>query len=181
MTPKEPHILFHPLVPGQQIEGDWCDFPVPTNMIVGENTVFDSSFTFKNFFSKLPVGIKIGSNVTIRTTRLSVEPEGYLEIGDYCFLSNAAIACYSKISIGNYVFIGGGVNIVDTDFHPINPADRLRDTIALSTIGNRTMRPSFSSHPVIIEDEVWIGYNATILKGVRIGRGAVIQPGSVVL
>jgi maltose O-acetyltransferase len=39
----------------------------------------------------------------------------------------------------------------------------------------------FDSAPVIIEDDVWIGFNATILKGVTIGKGAVIQPGSVVL
>jgi acetyltransferase-like isoleucine patch superfamily enzyme len=33
---------------------------------------------------------------------------------------------------------------------------------------------------VEIEDCVWIGPNATILKGVRIGAGAVIEPGSLV-
>ncbi len=36
------------------------------------------------------------------------------------------------------------------------------------------------SKPVIIEDDVWIGFNATVLKGVRIGAGAVIQPGALV-
>jgi len=33
---------------------------------------------------------------------------------------------------------------------------------------------------VVIEDDVWIGYNATILKGVRVGAGAMIAPGSLV-
>jgi maltose O-acetyltransferase len=37
------------------------------------------------------------------------------------------------------------------------------------------------SAPVVIEDEVWIGYNATILKGVHIGKGAMIAPGAVVV
>jgi acetyltransferase-like isoleucine patch superfamily enzyme len=54
------------------------------------------------------------------------------------------------------------------------------DTIAISTVGDKTKRPEFSSRPVRIEDEVWIGYNATILKGVTIGKGAIIQPGAVV-
>jgi maltose O-acetyltransferase len=35
--------------------------------------------------------------------------------------------------------------------------------------------------PVVIEDDVWVGYNAAILKGVRLGRGAVVMPGAVVL
>lgn len=33
---------------------------------------------------------------------------------------------------------------------------------------------------VVIEDDVWIGAHATILKGVRIGRGAVVGAGAVV-
>ena len=34
--------------------------------------------------------------------------------------------------------------------------------------------------PVIIEDDVWIGFNATILKGVRIGRGAIVGANTVI-
>ena len=37
------------------------------------------------------------------------------------------------------------------------------------------------ARPVVIEDDVWIGYNATVLKGVRVGAGAVVAPGAVVL
>lgn len=35
--------------------------------------------------------------------------------------------------------------------------------------------------PVTIENDVCIGYNATILKGVTIGAGAVISPGALVI
>ena len=70
---------------------------------------------------------------------------------------------------------------MDSDFHPVDPAQRLADTVALSPVGDKKRRPFVSSKPVVIEDEAWIGFNATILKGVRIGRGAVVQPGSVVL
>ena len=54
------------------------------------------------------------------------------------------------------------------------------DTVAVSTIGDKSKRPKFDSAPVIIEDDVWIGFNATILKGVTIGKGSIIQPGAVV-
>jgi acetyltransferase-like isoleucine patch superfamily enzyme len=175
------HPLYHPLIPGKPIEGDWCQFRIPENIEVGANTVFDSSFTFKNFFSKLPLGMKIGDNVTLRGTVLSTEPEAYIEIGDNSFISNASIAAYHKIFIGCFVFIAGGVNIVDTDFHPISPAARMADTVAISTVGDKSLRPHFVSLPVIIEDEVWIGYNATIMKGVHIGKGAIVQPGAVVV
>jgi acetyltransferase-like isoleucine patch superfamily enzyme len=173
--------VFHLLVPGKPLEGDWCNFPIPSNMEVGENTVIDSSASFKQYCSKLPLGLKIGSNVTLKGAALSVEEGGYIEIGDYSYILNASIACNEYISIGKFVYIASGATIVDSDFHPVNPIDRIADTVALSPVGNKKHRPLFSSKPVIIEDEVWIGFNAAIMKGVRIGRGAIVQPGSVVL
>ena len=172
---------FQLLKPGVPIAGDWCNFPIPLNMIVGENTVVDSSSCFKKFFSKRPVGLKLGKNITLQSPALATEENGYIEIGDNSFISGAAIIASIEIIIGSYVFIAGGVTIVDSDFHPMDPAARMLDTIAISTVGNKTVRPSFESMPVIIGDNVWIGFNATILKGVTIGAGSIIQPGAVVL
>ena len=173
--------LFQILVPGKKLENDWCDFPIPLNIKVGENTFIDSSFCFKKCFSELSVGLKIGAHVTLQSTALATEKNALIEIGDYCFIGSATIAASKQIIIGNYVYIAGGVTIVDTDFHPIDPAERLRDTIAISTVGDKTRRPHFESAVVIIEDDVWIGFNATILKGVTIGKGSIIQPGAVVI
>ncbi len=175
------HPVFQLLVPGKPLEVDWCNFPIPENMEVGENTVIDSSASFKQFYSKRPVGLKLGSHITLKGPALATEDNGYIEIGDYSYILNASIACHEHISIGKFVYIASGVTIVDSDFHPVNPAERLADTIALSPIGDKKQRPLITSKPVVIEDEVWIGFNATILKGVRIGKGAVVQPGSVVL
>lgn len=172
--------VFHLLLPGKNIKGDWCNFPIPINIEVGTNTVIDSSSCFKKFFSKLPVGLKIGNNVTLQSPALSPEQNGYIEIGDYSFISSACIAATSKIIIGEYCYIAGGVTIVDTDFHPLDPATRLIDTITISTIGDKSRRPIFDSAPVIIEDDVWVGFNATILKGVTIGRGSIVEPGAVI-
>ncbi len=173
--------LFHQIIPGGKIPGDWTDSAIPLNIRVGENSVTDSATNFRQFFSKLPCGLIIGNNVTIKSASLATEEQGMIEIGDYSYIYNASLACNTKITIGRFVFIAGGVNIVDSDFHPLTPASRLADTIALSPAGNKRNRPSFESKPVIIEDEVWIGFNASVLKGVRIGKGAIIQPGAVVI
>jgi acetyltransferase-like isoleucine patch superfamily enzyme len=77
--------------------------------------------------------------------------------------------------------IAGGATIVDSDFHPIDPAARILDTIALSPYGFRANRPPLKASPVVIGDDVWIGFNAVVLKGVTVGDGAVIDPGSVVI
>lgn len=172
---------FHLLIPGMpNWEGDWCRFAIPNNILTGENTVIDSSSCFKKFFSKLPVGLKLGNNITIQGSSIAPDVNGYIEIGDYSFLSGCSIVANERIIIGNYVFIAGGVTIADTDFHPIDPAMRMIDTIAISTIGDKLKRPVFYSAPVLIEDGVWIGFNATILKGVTIGKDSIIQPGAVV-
>jgi len=143
--------------------------------------VIDSSFCFKHFFSTLRVGLLVGNNVTLWRTALSTEENGSITIGDDCYITNASLVSSENIFVGNRVFIAGGVTIADADFHPLAPAARLADTIALSTIGNSKNRPPIRSSPVVIEDDVWIGYNATVLKGVTVGEGAVISPGAVVI
>lgn len=69
--------------------------------------------------------------------------------------------------LGNNVLVGGGVQIFDNDFHPINYRERQE-------------AEKIKTNPVIVEDNVFIGANSIILKGVRIGKGSVIGAGSVV-
>jgi len=64
----------------------------------------------------------------------------------------------------------------DTDFHPVAPTERIVD--ATLTLGQG--RPAGDvRRPVVIEN-VWIGPNATILKGVHIGAGALVEAGALV-
>jgi len=105
---------------------------------------------------------------------------GAVSIGDYCFFTNAVLLCELELRVGNYVIIGWNATIADTDFHPIAPAERVADAMACSPLAKGGARPEIPKLPVIIEDNVWIGPNATILKGVRIGRGSLIEAGSLV-
>lgn len=173
--------FLYPIVPGQKLSHDWYNSVIPANIVVGDNTLIDSSFCFKHYYSSLETGMKIGSHVTIWRASLAAEEQAFIEIGDYSYIANASLVCSERISIGKCVFIAGGVTIADSDFHPINPIQRLADTIALSPLGERYNRPPISVKPVVIEDNVWIGFNATILKGVTIGQGATISPGAFVI
>jgi acetyltransferase-like isoleucine patch superfamily enzyme len=94
-----------------------------------------------------------------------------LKIGKNVGISSTAIVAHYKILIGNNVKIGGGVCIYDTDFHSLNPVDRLNQTIDLKVKINKE---------VIIEDNVFIGAHSTILKGVQIGKNSIIGACSVV-
>jgi acetyltransferase-like isoleucine patch superfamily enzyme len=172
--------LFHDLTPGARLEGDWYHGAIPDNIVAGRNTKIDSSACFKYYRAKGPVGLRTGDRVTLCRTFISPEENGAIEIGDDSWIAEASLACSSRIVIGKRVFIAGGVTIADSDFHPLAAGARLLDTIAVSMAGDRSRRPLIEARPVVIEDDVWIGFNATILKGVRISAGAVVAPAAVV-
>lgn len=88
-------------------------------------------------------------------------------IGDDVGVSGCTIVARESVVIGNRVLIGSGAVISDQDAHPINPEER------------RKGLPGCSS-PVVIEDDVFVGARAIILKGVTIGRGSVIGAGAIV-
>jgi acetyltransferase-like isoleucine patch superfamily enzyme len=90
-----------------------------------------------------------------------VNPGSVLRLGSGYINSGLSLSVFGSVSIGHGVAIGENVAIRDSDNHRL--ADRQAD-----------------SAPIEIGDRVWIGMNATILKGVRIGAGAVVASGAVV-
>lgn len=95
---------------------------------------------------------------------------GALSIGPGCGISNSAIYCEKRISIGKNVFIGGDCKIYDTDFHSLELSERILDCD----------RSKIRCKDVVIEDGAFIGTGTIILKGVKIGKASIIGAGSVV-
>jgi acetyltransferase-like isoleucine patch superfamily enzyme len=89
-----------------------------------------------------------------------------IEIGNNCGASGLKIHAKTKITIGNNVLIGMGSTILDNDAHNAVAVKREQNIIP--------------SRPVTIGDNVFIGLNCIILKGVTIGNNSVIAAGSVV-
>jgi acetyltransferase-like isoleucine patch superfamily enzyme len=160
--------------------GRWADGLLPANVRVGANSLLTGDFTFKRFYSERDPGLVIGADCTMEGVHFAVGKSGQVLIGDYCYFTNAVLLCELELRIGSYVMIGWNTTIADTDFHPIAPAERVADVIACSPLGKGRPRPPVARQPVVIEDDVWIGPSVTILKGVRIGRGAFIEPGTLV-
>ena len=83
-------------------------------------------------------------------------------IGDYCSLFGQG-----GLTIGDDVMLASGVRILTAE----HVTDRLDVPI----------RVQGETHaPTVLEDDVWIGANAVVLAGVRIGRGAIVAAGAVV-
>jgi acetyltransferase-like isoleucine patch superfamily enzyme len=164
-----------PLEPGR-----WTDGPLPPNVRLGAGSLVTGGHVFKRFRSKLDPALTVGEGCTLDGPHMAVGEEGRVSIGDWSHVCGAVLLCERELRIGSYVAIGWNAAIADTDFHPIAPALRIADAIACSPIGAGRARPPVRRDPVVIEDDVWIGPCAVILKGVRIGAGSVIEPGAMV-
>ena len=158
----------------------WTDGRLPPNVHLGDNSLLTADYAFKRFLSQVDPGLLVGSNCTLDGVHFAIGREGRVTIGDYCFFTNAVLLCELELRIGNYVVIGWNATIADTDFHPLAPAERVADALACSPLGKGRPRPPIAKERVTIGDDVWIGPNATILKGVTIGAGAFIEAGSLV-
>jgi acetyltransferase-like isoleucine patch superfamily enzyme len=127
--------------------------------------------------------IRIEDNVTLvsnaRWTALGVArrcvirtltPSAEIRIGTGTGLSGATICAAMSVNIGKRVLVGADVMIADTDFHPLDEIPRT---------GRPVPQPR-AADAVVIEDDVFIGTRAIVLRGARIGRGSVIGAGSIV-
>lgn len=112
--------------------------------------------------------ISIGAHTLLRSVNVPVElataPGARLVIGDDCSINyGVSIGCTKDIRIGARCRLGPYVMVVDSAFHELH---------------DRSKRPP--SQPVVIEDDVWIGAKASVMPGVRLGRGAVVGTAAVV-
>lgn len=106
-------------------------------------------------------------------------PNSIIEIGHHVGMSSPCLWAKERITIGNYVNIGGDCIIMDSDAHNLDW--RVRDSgemfAPMVSMDNHTAKCA----PIVIKDHVLIGAKSIILKGVTIGEGSVIGAGSVVV
>ena len=163
------------------ITGGWDHAMLPKNIRVGVDCFLERKESFKRFRSMREPGLVLGNRVKVYTwTEFNIEPGGAVEVGDDSILVGAVFMCAESVRIGRRVIVSYNVTIADSDFHPRDPELRKLDAMANAPEGDKSQRPAVVARPVVIEDDVWIGIGAIILKGVHIGYGARIGAGAVV-
>jgi acetyltransferase-like isoleucine patch superfamily enzyme len=128
----------------------------------GSKIVIGNNFKARSRVSSNSVG-------TIQPVVLSTNcPRANIILGDNVAVSGCTLHCRELIHLGNSVGLGSGCLIMDNDGHPLNSLERCNE--------DQNIRVS----PVVLEDNVWIGGRAILLKGTRIGARSIVQAASVV-
>jgi maltose O-acetyltransferase len=132
-------------------------------------------------FRSDPRLIEIGRDCRIAAEFMIFGHGGKITVGSNCFIGEGSrIWSANNISIGDNVLISHNVNIHDTNSHSLSAARRRAHVNDIFLRGHPPELPDVPDSPVVIEDDVWIGFNSTIMKGVTIGKGAVIGACSVI-
>lgn len=158
------------------------------NIKVAKSAILLKSCTFR-FDGKLKNNnVVIGENSMIASDFVFETDSGEVYIGSNTFINaGTSLISRNKIIIGNYVTIAWGCTIYDHNSHSLNYLER-REDISRQVSAHLKKKhftenknwETVSDKEIVIEDDVWIGFDCVILKGVKIGRGAVIGARSVV-
>ncbi|MES1217890.1 MAG: acyltransferase [Bacteroidota bacterium] len=142
-------------------------------MTIAESSKIAESAKIRNFQNDR-TKIILGSKTMLMGELLVFKHGGQIEIGNDCFIGEGTRIWSAKnITIGNRVLIAHNVNIHDQISHPLDSKIRHDDYKLIFEKGLQD-NVDYNEKEVVIEDDVWIGFNVTILKGVKIGKGAII-------
>lgn len=167
-----------------ELDGTWDYSQLPANVTLGRDCFIESPRLLGGFRSERQPGLVLGDGVRLHLGgwggMVSVEREGMVTIGADSTLVGVQIMCLRSITIGKRVVISYNAVLADSDFHPAEPDKRRADAISGAPFGTFTGFHPTPHAPVRIEDDVRIGINAIVLKGVTIGAGARVDAGTVV-
>tara|TARA_B100000378_G_scaffold276221_1_gene273713 strand:+ start:1992 stop:2537 length:546 start_codon:yes stop_codon:yes gene_type:complete len=127
----------------------------------------ESGLLIRKFTNYGELRIELGKNSRIKRNVI-IQGSGFFILEENSYLSSyCVIGVNEKVKIGKNVMIADSVSIRDTDH-------------VFTNIYEPMNKQGITTSPIIIEDDVWIGYGAVITKGVRIGKGAIIGANAVV-
>lgn len=124
--------------------------------------------------------IRVGGHSVVAGELLVYAHGGDISIGEWCFIGEGTRVWSSgSVDIGDRVLISHNVNIFDSLTHPLNARQRHAQFKAIMQTGH-PHSIDLGEMPVTVSNDVWIGANACVLRGVTIGEGAIVGAGAVV-
>lgn len=151
----------------------------------GKMEVGDSCLIERTPFSHAAVRIeagslRAGSNVSFRGL-VRIDGSGEMTAGSHVFLNHGSeVRCHLRVELGDFVYLSYWSDIFDTNTHPLGHEERRQEVTRAPANETMTDYARVDKAPVRIGNDVWIGKNATVLKGVTLGERTVVGARSVV-
>lgn len=153
---------------------------------VGDNSLVKGLNLVCRSVDKSKRYLSVGSDSIVSGNFIIENSNGSIEIGDRTFIGGGKFISVAKIKIGNDVLISWGCTFMDNNAHSIYWEERKNDVedwkrgLEENKIGHYKDWSKVYNAPIVIKDRAWIGFDSVILKGVTIGKEAVVASRSVV-
>jgi len=165
----------------RKLSWDWYPGTIPENVVVDQTAYIETTFSFYFFRSQLPGAVEVGRGAsTYLGTMFDVGPRGRVKLGEYALVHGARIICDAEIIIGDYALISWNVVLMDSYRVPFDSQARRQELELIPHRSKRLAAAEVPARPIHIERNVWVGFDACVLPGVRIGEGSVVGARSVV-
>jgi acetyltransferase-like isoleucine patch superfamily enzyme len=161
---------------------DWYNGTLPPNMDAEDMVYFDTSYSFTSFNSTKASALQLGyATGNYGRSNIITGVNGTIRVGRFVILEATNIICNESISIGDHCMFSWGSVVTDSwpnqeDFSPLVRKEML-EKAALSAIRHLEFK---ETKPVVIGNNVWVGFNAVILPGVTLGNGCVIGSKTII-
>lgn len=165
------------------IDNDWYPRGIPSNVTFAKSVFVDSSYGFAGFHSRQAVGLFIDeASGCYDRSSFFTSSLGEIRIGRFTVLNGTTLICKKHITIGDHCMLAWGSVLTDSWLDASLHSVEARRTLLKKTADDPSRQYPFfgEAKPVVLEDNCWVGFDAVILPGVRLGRGCVVGCKTVV-
>lgn len=165
-----------------RIANDWYPGTIPTRVWVDLSAHVATSSTFRYCQGQSGATVALAPSAALYDGAVLVlGPHGEVRLGEYALMASGTVFSEVRVELGSHAMVAWEAVIMDSYLLPLDPEGRRAALTAAATDPCRSLPASGAARPISIGKNVWIGFGACILPGVRIGEGAVVGARAVVV
>jgi acetyltransferase-like isoleucine patch superfamily enzyme len=163
------------------IEDDWYPHALPENIVIDDHSYPDTSFSFVRFNSEKENCFVLGyGSGNYGHSNFVGGKNGSIMVGKFTVLQGTTLISNLSITIGDHCMFSWGSIVTDSWIDSSIHTDVRRKMMEAIAISPDRHLDYIAPKAIVIEENVWVGFKAIILPGVRLGRGCVIGSNSIV-
>jgi acetyltransferase-like isoleucine patch superfamily enzyme len=165
------------------IGADWYPLGLPANVELDPDVYIDTSYGFSGFHSVQATGLKMGKGSgSYDRASFITGKSGQISIGQFCIINGATFISNKSIQVGNHCMFAWGSVVTDCWIDPLHSTQFDRKEAIYRSLADETRAVPYTGEPcsVIVEDNVWVGFDTVVFPGSTIGRGSIVGSKTVI-